>query len=154
MLTGFLAGADLDRALVAMPAWQRVGAIEWAMFSRHADLANGLILYPFEAIGGVLLMIGAIASFRAAGNGQRATMRLLYIAVVLAITGLLLTIKAAPIMLGIRNLSDPVALKQAFYGFLFWGNLRSVFQIATFVSLVCALAALRAPSAGQNVSAK
>ena len=40
LLSGLLAGGDIDRAFVAMPAWQQVGAVAWAEFSRHADLGN------------------------------------------------------------------------------------------------------------------
>jgi hypothetical protein len=146
LLTGFLAGGDLNRAFVAMPAWQHVGAAAWAAFSRNADLANGLFLYPVEAIGGALLIVGAIASLHAAQIRGGMSMRFLYAALVLSVLGLLLTIKAAPIMLGVPDLHDPVALQHAFDAFLFWGNLRSIFQIAAFVSLTCALAGAIASS--------
>jgi hypothetical protein len=42
---GLLAGGNVDRAFVAMPAWEHVGAIAWGQFSRHADLGNRLVLY-------------------------------------------------------------------------------------------------------------
>jgi hypothetical protein len=48
---GLLAGGNVDRAFVAMPAWEQMGAIAWEQFSRHADLGNGLVLYPLEAFG-------------------------------------------------------------------------------------------------------
>jgi hypothetical protein len=51
-VSGLLAGGNIDRAFVAMPAWQQIGATSWAEFSRHADLGNGLILYPAEALAG------------------------------------------------------------------------------------------------------
>jgi hypothetical protein len=50
LFSGLLAGGNIDRSLVAMPAWQEVGVTAWTEFSRHADLANGLILYPLEAL--------------------------------------------------------------------------------------------------------
>src|SRR3954470_20176450 len=46
LVSGFLAGTNIDRALVLMPAWQQVGVSAWAEFSRHANLGNGLIVYP------------------------------------------------------------------------------------------------------------
>lgn len=153
LLTGFLAGTDLDRTLVAMPAWEHVGAIEWAAFSRHADLANGLFVYPVEAIGGTLLIAGAIASLSVMRTKGGAPPRFLYAALALSIAGLLLTIKAAPIMLGIRDLHDTAALNRAFATFLYWGNLRSICQIAAFVGLVGALATSRALSGEQSTSA-
>jgi hypothetical protein len=142
ILSGLLAGADLDRELVAMPAWRRVGPTVWGNFSRRADLRNGLILYPVEAIGSALLTLAAAISiqFNAAPTSGALA---LYGAVVLSIGGLLLTIKAAPIMLGIREVTDPDKLREAFRRFRFWGSLRAVCQILAFVALVLALVAWR-----------
>jgi hypothetical protein len=55
IFNAFLVGGFVDRAVVAMPAWAEIGAQPWAQFSRHADLGNGIVLYPLEAIGGVVL---------------------------------------------------------------------------------------------------
>jgi hypothetical protein len=47
--------------------------------------------------------------------------------------GLLLTIKAAPIMLSLRSLgSDSLALQSAFDGFDWWGRWRNVVQFGAF----------------------
>jgi hypothetical protein len=138
VLAGFLAGGDLDRVVVAMPAWQHVGAIGWAAFSRNADLGNGLFLYPLEAIAGALLILGAIATFHVGQIRQRRTLLLLYAGLICSVGGLLFTIKAAPIMLGIADLSDPDALQRAFDGFLFWGNLRSVCHCRIHCPGLCA----------------
>ena len=54
VLNGMLA-SGINRTLVDMPAWQRVGAPAWAKFSRWADMGTyGLILYPLEGIGAVM----------------------------------------------------------------------------------------------------
>jgi hypothetical protein len=137
--SGLLAGADLDREIVAMPAWQQVGAVPWAAFSRQADLGNGLVLYPVEAIGGFLLILAAIVSFHLdrAATGRFA----LYGAALLAAAGLLCTVKAAPIMLGVARLEDPAALRQVFEGFRHWGGIRAVFQVLAFLATLWALAA-------------
>jgi hypothetical protein len=52
LANGLLAGGDVDRWLVGMPAWQSVGVLGWANYSRLADLGNGFVLYPILAIGG------------------------------------------------------------------------------------------------------
>jgi len=45
---GLLAGGNVDRFVVGMAAWRRIGTRAWADYSRHADLsANGMVLYPF-----------------------------------------------------------------------------------------------------------
>lgn len=138
LLTGSLAGLDVDRALVANQAWRQVGAIGWATFSRHADLANGLLVYPFQAIGGALLTFAVLVCSRRANTVAAWVLCFVYLAFGLSVGGLLLTMKAAPIMLAVRGVNDPAALQRMFEAFGFWGNLRSVCQIGAFVSLVCA----------------
>jgi hypothetical protein len=39
-----------------------LGAEAWAACSRHADLENGFVAYPLEALGGALLIISAAVS--------------------------------------------------------------------------------------------
>jgi hypothetical protein len=53
--------------------------------------------------------------------------------------GLLFTVKAAPIMLGIAGINDPAALQTAFDGFRFWGNIRGAFQMLLFAALMWTL---------------
>jgi len=140
LFSGLLAGADIDRAVVAMPAWQVVGAAGWADFSRHADLGNGLFLYPVEAFGAALFGLAAAIGFHLDRDAPGSVKLLLDASVVLAAAGLLLTIEAAPIMLGIRDVADPAALASAFKGFWFWGNLRAICQVLAFVAQLIALA--------------
>jgi hypothetical protein len=142
LLGGLLAGGNLDRALVANPAWRRTGAEAWAAFSRNADLGNGLILYPAEAIGAAVLTLAAAISFQVGAAGTASAGLLLWTAVVLSLGGLLLTAKAAPIMLGLRQGTDAASTQRAFENFSFWGNLRAACQILCFPVQVFALAAL------------
>lgn len=139
LFSGALAGGNIDRALVAMPAWQETGAVPWANFSRHADLGGGLVLYPVEAIGGALSILAAAIAFRFDQTTSRRVLVPICLALLFAAGGLLLTLKAAPIMLGINSDSEPAQLQQAFEGFWYWGNLRAVCQIAAFVALLLAL---------------
>ena len=113
ILSGLLAGIDLNRVAVEMHAWEQVGATGWAAYSQHADLANGLYLYPFEAIGAALLTMGAIGCFHVSRVYRHRTLRFLYAALALSVVGLLLTMKAAPIMLGFecqRSCCAPTSL--------------------------------------------
>lgn len=144
VLSGLLAGGNVDRSFVAMPAWEQVGAPAWAEFSRHADLGNGLVLYPLEAVGAFLLILATAASLHVDRAAKRSIALPLYGAVAFAAGGLLCTLKAAPIMLSVGHLSDPVALRQAFDGFHFWGNIRGTTQVLAFLAIVCALAAAHA----------
>lgn len=142
LIAGLLAGSNVDRAFVAMPAWQQIGALAWAEFSRHADLGNGLILYPIEAIGGALLTIAAAIMVHFDRSSSRAAAVLIYAAALFALGGLVLTVKAAPMMLGIRGLSELGALQRSFEEFWYWGNLRAACQVFAFLLQLAALAVL------------
>jgi hypothetical protein len=50
LVSGLLAGGNVDRAFVAMPALRQVGAIAWAEFSRHADLGTALSSIPSKPL--------------------------------------------------------------------------------------------------------
>lgn len=140
---GLMAGMNIDRAFVAMPAWQEVGSSAWAAFSQKADLGNGLFLYPFEAIGGTLLLICTIISCRFDRVKTPSKTLPLYLAAFLAVGGLIVTAKAAPIMLSVPHLgNDPVAIQKAFDGFNFWGGIRGVFQVSAFAAELWELAVL------------
>jgi hypothetical protein len=144
VMDGALAGGGINRALVHMPAWREVGPIAWAIFSRHADLSiRGLVLYPLEAFSGMVLSVLA-AFLLARARGVRLSARLpAYAAALFTIGGLLLTIKAAPIMLSVKNLGDDgPQLLQAFNGFELWGGLRSLSQALGFLANLLSLAAV------------
>src|SRR5215471_6933748 len=91
IFNAFLGGGGLDRAAIQMPAWRHVGVFPWAEFSRHADLGNGLILYPVAAIGGTLLSIAAVLSFMRDEEQPKRTKWTLYTAAALTLLGLLWT---------------------------------------------------------------
>ncbi len=154
VLGGLLAGGNVDRAIVAMPAWDRVGAVAWAEFSRHADLGNGLVLYPFEAIGSFLLILAATVSLHIDRAATRRNALPIHAALLLSAGGLLCTLKAAPIMLGIGGAADPTTLRHALDGFHFWGNIRGVLQVLAFVATVSALALGRGPERQRHTTTK
>ena len=144
LLHGFLAGGNVERALVHMPAWRKLGPRAWAAFSRQADLGRGLVLYPLEAILGASLAVAAAIAFQFDPNAARAAALPLYLGAALALAGLLATTQAAPKMLSLRRLADDdlPGLQRAFDGFERWGNLRAVFQVLAFLANVWALAVL------------
>jgi hypothetical protein len=66
LLGGLLAGVTADRALVQMPAWERIGVIPWANFTRAENHGIGSIFY---------LVIGLIALPLDRRNGDRIPLR-------------------------------------------------------------------------------
>jgi hypothetical protein len=142
LASGLLAGISIDRTVVTMPAWSQMGAISWADFSRHADLGNGLFLYPTEAILAALFACGSAVSWTLESNRRNLLAIQLYSAAALALGALLFTLKAAPVMMGIQHLNDPISLKRAFARFYFWGNLRAGCHVSAFAIELWALSRL------------
>ena len=103
LLSGVLAGGVIDRVIVGGPAWHALGAEPWARFSRQADLGIGLVAYPVEGIGATLLVLAAALSNYFDRNVRRGVSLSLYCAAAFSIAGLVLTVKAAPIMLSLAS---------------------------------------------------
>ena len=144
VLGGILAGGVIDRVVVGGPAWHQLGAEAWAQYSRRADLGTGLVAYPIEGIGTTLLLIAAAISIYFDGTSRRAVTMPLYVAVVLSVGGLLLTAKAAPIMLALASPQAAAAIQHAFDKFFFWGlYLRGSLETLAFVSAGWSLSNLR-----------
>jgi hypothetical protein len=100
-MSGILAGTVVDRVLVGGPAWHGLGPEVWAQFSQRADLGTGLIAYPVEAIGTTLLLIAAGVSSHFDRITRWRVPSPLIAAVALSLLTLLITAKAAPIMLSL-----------------------------------------------------
>jgi hypothetical protein len=116
-----------------------VSILNWAAYSRHADLGNGLFLYPLEAIGSFLLLFTAsvIILFHKSLFKQVALPA--HLAVVFAAIGLIFTFFAAPLMLSIRTIgNNEILLQKAFDKFQFWGMLRAIAQLLSFLACVWA----------------
>jgi len=150
IMNGILVGGGTDRALIGFPAWQVVGPQAWATFSRQADLGNGRLWYPLWAFAGMLCSAMAAVLLLYWSVPASLTARLcVYAAAVLTIGGLLLTIKAAPIMLGLRRIGDdPGLLQHAFEGFTYWSYWRLACQFLGWLAILCALLTLSDVQAG------
>jgi len=139
VLSGILAGGIIDRAIVGGPAWQELSTEAWAQYSRHADLGTGLVAYPIEGIGAALLIIAATLSNYFDRDMRRVVMIPLYCAVVFSVSGLLLTAKVAPVMLGLVEPQSTSAIQRAFDEFFLWGlHLRGATDTLAFIAMVWA----------------
>jgi hypothetical protein len=143
VVIGAFGGAIVDRAVVATPAWRQLGPAAWAAYSAHADLGNGLIVYPIYGIGLAMLTIAAAISYRLDVGAPRPAGPPIYLAALSAIGVIATTIKAAPIMLGVPDLdTDTIALQNAFDQFTFWGvYIRGALGTLALLASIWALAA-------------
>jgi len=144
VVNGLLAGGNVDRALVAMPAWREVGLSHWADFSRHADLGRGQLIYPAMAIGGTLFSLSAAILFGWLHGRPHGALWLVVAGATLMIVSLPISFKAAPFMLSLRHINDSetVALSRAFDGFEFWGREQGILHVLAFGANLGAMIAL------------
>ena len=136
-----LVGGMVDRVFVAQSAWRQLGAAAWVDYSRHADLGPGRIAYPLEGIGAALLTLAAAVSDRLDRPPRRQGRAALYLSAAGYLAGLLLTLKAAPIMLALGDPGSKAGPSRAFADFSFWGlYLRGGVDAVAFLCGIWALA--------------
>ena len=139
--TGLLAGASLDQSVKQLPARHRMGVIAFSVYSRAADLGNGILYYAILGIGAALLSIAAAIAVWA--QPVAASVRLpMTIAAALAILHSAATSQAAPTNFSQRRVSnDEAALTKIFTRFEFWQTIRVTLQMLNFGVLIWALVA-------------
>jgi hypothetical protein len=136
IFNGLLAGMSIDTSLVKLPARRRIGNIAYAVFARGNDLGNGIIVYSALAISAGLFVIAAtiIALLEKINNNLLLQLIIASITTVIHFIG---TVKAAPVMLSIKNTPDDEAvLKGKFDKFERWHGFRACFQLVTFLILL------------------
>jgi hypothetical protein len=148
ILDGLLSGGNVDRLLVATPAWNHLGPTAWAEYSRYADLGYGIIVYPTMAICGTAASVFAAIIFVRDARSVRGVGFPIVLAAVLMLAALPLSLLATPFMLSLRHIDDGnwPALASAFSGAHYWGRLQAIFHVAAFFANLWSIAAV----AGRN----
>jgi len=144
-------GSFITRSVVDMPAWQRVGPVAWATFSRQADLRNGEVLYPILGIGSTLLAVALAAVYRFNQAVSKSAAVPIYSSALFAIGVILATTQAAPQMLSLTHLgSDAVAIQHALDTFARWQAIRTACIILGYVSNLWALLSIMQATAPRS----
>lgn len=139
--SGLIAGIGLNKVAVELPAGRRLGSVEFARFSRQADLGNGRILYPLLGLAAPALTIAAAADLAdAPATFPTAAPTLALAAAGLSLLHLGTTAMAAPQMLRIGRLGDDRgALDRAYGRFRAWNAARSLAGLGMFLLTLAAL---------------
>ncbi|HEV2428318.1 MAG TPA: hypothetical protein VGV64_00515 [Thermoplasmata archaeon] len=138
--SGLLAGIGLNKAAVELPAGRRLGSVEFARFSRQADLGNGLILYPIVGLAAPALTIAAGVDLAYAHAFPAAALVLALSAAGFGLLHLGTTAVAAPQMVRIGRLGDErAALDRAYERFRAWNLARSLAGLGMFFLTLAAL---------------
>jgi hypothetical protein len=140
VLSALLAGENMYRYLLEVPGWRHIDIMSWGEYTRHADLANGALIFPVQAIGSFLLL--GSASFIAIKNKSQIEGGVLWIhlATAFAGAGLVLTFFAAPYLLNVAKVGNNRELLQyTFDQFHFWGQFRALAQVLSFFTCIVAI---------------
>lgn len=142
IIHGLIAGISFDVATVKLPTRKRIGAVAYTHFARANDMGNGILVYPTIAI----IAFALIASTTIAAcfaHAPRTIMLPLLVSCVGTVAHSLCTAKAAPNMLGLRQIpDDEIIMGSKLDEFAKWHAYRAAFQFLTFVALVWALVAI------------
>jgi hypothetical protein len=140
VLNGWLAGGDIYRYVVEVPAWRRLNILDWSEYSRYADLRNGLFLFPIEALGGFIpLLLASIMAYKSKAVYLNISLPI-YTAGFFSLAGLILTGFAAPIMMSLwTTASDPIVVQSIFDRFHFLGFWRTIAQVMAFFACIAAI---------------
>jgi hypothetical protein len=137
VLTGLMAGGSVDRYIVQVPAWRHMDVLTWADYSRFAEFGNGLYLYPFEVLGSFILLFTTTTVVLMDKSRFRHIAWSVHLAAIFSTIGLVFTFFSFPIMLGIQTMGNNRAeMQAAFEKFHFWGLLRAVAQVLSFIACV------------------
>lgn len=131
---GILAGVTANRALVQLPAFERIGVISWANLTRAENHGIGAFFYPVVGLIALLSTVAtAIASRfdRAARDSPKFPT---YSAVVLAIGAAVVTRAVlVPAMFSLRAAGDDaIALQRIFLVNARWWGVNDVLHVLTF----------------------
>lgn len=148
LLSGWLAGATLERSAVVMRVWQTLGLEPWVHFSHGAVLRTGLTLEGFVGVAAAALIFAAAVSATFDRDTDRQTPISLIIAVVACLLGLLFAAKAVNLLQLLAASPSAADLQPIFYQYLIWGvDFRAAANAVAFVAVVWTLLGLHVAAA-------
>ena len=142
-LGGIVAGFSVNRLLVELPAWAKLGPVQWASFTRRADLGKGLIVYPVEGLAALVCSVGA-AVFAHFDRSHKSAFLPLHLAGLTAVIAFVVTrYVIAPEVLNLRGDSpNPSSIQNAFASIRSWWQLKAGLHTITFACNVWGLMTL------------
>jgi hypothetical protein len=144
LFAGLLAGVTLNRALVQLPAWQRIGVLAWADFSRAENVGIGAILYPALGLAALLSTIGTALVYKLGRTKRFTTSIPIYTAAGVAITWALVTrVVLVPELFALNKIEDnALKLREIFVTVLLGSAVNDVLHVVGFALSLWALVAL------------
>lgn len=142
LVNGVLAGINLDRYIVQVPAFRRLSIEHWVEYARLADLRTGLVWYPLLAATSLLTILVADWLYLAdlsllPGAGRPMALTTIFVA-----GGVISTVGAAPTLLRLRAAPSAGDSRAVFTRFHRWGLFRAACQTLAFPASLWALVRL------------
>jgi hypothetical protein len=131
---GILAGATANRALVQLPAFERIGVIPWANLTRAENHGIGSFFYLVVGFLALLLTVATAIAFRFDHAARGSSRFPLYAAVVLAIAPAVVTRGVlVPAMFSLRAAGDnAVELRRILLINARWWGVNDALHVLTF----------------------
>src|SRR5438477_10499562 len=137
-------GRDRQPSLRPLPAWERLGVIPWANFTRAENVGVGALFYPVLGLAALLFTVSAAIAFRL-DRTERGWRRFpVYAAALLAIVWATVTrALILPAMFALRDAgTDTAQLQQIFLTVSRWSSVNDVLHVLTFGLNLWALAVI------------
>jgi len=131
---GILAGVTANRALVQLPAFERIGVIPWANLTRAENHGIGSFFYPVVGLVALLLTAATAIAFRFDRSARGSRSFPIYTAVLLAIAAAVVTRGVlVPTMFSLRAAGDNAAeLQRIFLVNARWWGVNDLLHVLTF----------------------
>ncbi len=141
---GLQAGVTANRAFVLLPAWERLGGVSWAIFTRAENVGMGALFYPVLGLAALLFTASAAIAFRLDRAARSPRSFPVYSAVLLAIAWATVTRAILlPAMFRLRDAAaNPAELQQIFLTVSRWSGVNDVLHVITFGLNLWALAVI------------
>jgi hypothetical protein len=138
---GLLAGVTANRALVEMPAWERLGVLPWANFLRAENHGVGTFFYAVIGLITLLFTIGAAIAFYFDREPQGSGRIPIYTAAALATAYAIITRAIlVPANFRIGAVGDNAGeLQRIFQKIALWWGVNDALHVITFGLSVWAL---------------
>jgi len=131
---GLLSGTTATRALVQLPAWERLGMIPWAEYTRAEHHGVGVVFYAL--VGGIALLftIATAIAFRLDRTMRSSRGLPVYAAVAIsAVAGVVTRAMIVPAAVQMRATGDnAVELQTIFQQLAPWWSVNDVLHIVAF----------------------
>lgn len=148
---GLLAGVTANRALVELPAWERIGAISWASFTRAENHGVGAFFYLVIGLLALLSTIMTAVAFRSDASVRGFRRFPAYAAATLAVAYAVITRAIlVPAALHLRVAENNRAeLQQIFTTVARWSGINDLLHVLAFSLSLWAFAEILTAQAKQ-----